>query len=408
MELPHFRFLRGCEVSFFNITSIRPDYLSAMNQEFSFRLICILTLIASGCQREAPPAFDSIDYTKLNTSCECIEAATLVYEHTSDLVLDIKRISDETRRRTNLGQPTSEALLDSMLMLSEALRADLEGPGRLLTDACDDFVSLDAVGKGEEQADCPGLKAYRAAWSRLDGIKSRVAPQPQGAQHPVSKQPSPTSPFPVGGFEGELTHHLAYSLEFHEPLRIAEWVAYDVTRREIMQSHVERTNDFREDPLLGQNSPEDDDYKGSGYDRGHLAPAADMAYSADAMSESFYMSNMTPQHKGLNRGRWKSLETQVRKWAIERDSLWVVSGPVLRDGLASLPSGIAIPEYFYKAIYDPEPVPAAIGYLFPNEKCSQPLEAYAVSLDELEALTGMDLFPGLEERLEQTVALSEW
>lgn len=208
---------------------------------------------------------------------------------------------------------------------------------------------------------------------------------------------------PSGGMEGKIAEHGAYSLEFIPELRIAEWVLYEVTATEITGARYARSDDFREDPALPGLSPDADDYAGSGFDRGHLAPAADMAYDAQAMSESFLMTNMTPQHPSLNRGRWKTLETAVRGWAVEKEALCVVAGPVLTPGLDELASGIVVPEWFYKVVYDPAPVPSAVGYLFPNAKCPEPLPAYAVPIDRIEALTGLDLFPGLDERIEQTI-----
>lgn len=213
---------------------------------------------------------------------------------------------------------------------------------------------------------------------------------------------------PSGGLEGEMVEHTAYALEFIPELLIAEWVSYEVTAAEISGARFERSDDFRPDPAFPGLSPDADDYRGSGFDRGHLAPAADMAYDALAMSESFLMSNMTPQHPSLNRGRWKSLETAVRGWAVEKEALCVVAGPVLTPGLEELPSGVAIPEWFFKVVYDPAPTPSAIGYLFPNAKCPDPLAAYAVPIDRIEALTGLDLFPGLDETLERAVPVSGW
>ena len=213
---------------------------------------------------------------------------------------------------------------------------------------------------------------------------------------------------PSGGLEGKVAQHAAYSVEFIPELRIAEWVAYEVTAAEVRGSRYERTDDFRPDPAFPGMSPGASDYRGSGFDRGHLAPAADMAYDARAMSESFFMSNMTPQHPSLNRGRWKSLESEVRQWAVEKGALCVVAGPVLTSGLEELPSGVAIPEWFFKVVYDPAPTPSAIGYLFPNAKCPNPVSAYAVPIDRIEALTGLDLFPGLDEALERAVPVSGW
>lgn len=215
-------------------------------------------------------------------------------------------------------------------------------------------------------------------------------------------------PLPEGGRNGKVVEHAHYAVEFIPEMRIAEWVSYEVTAAEIRGAQFERSDDFRTDPSLLGACPGKNDYKGSGFDRGHLAPAADMAFDAQAMSESFYMSNMTPQHPSLNRGRWKTLETQVRQWAVEKDALCITAGPVLSPNLDRLPSGVVVPEFFFKVVYDPHPVPTAIGYVFPNASCPQGLGAYAVPIDHIEAVTGLDLLPGVDEQLEQRVPTSGW
>ena len=129
-----------------------------------------------GCGAPEAPRHDVTDYAALNEPCACLEAAAVLYDHTSDLVLEIKRISDETRRRTNLGEPTSDALLDSMLMLSEQLRADLDGPGRQLDAACEAHVDFEAIGQSTTSSDCPEATTFQQAYQRLQGIKTGVQP----------------------------------------------------------------------------------------------------------------------------------------------------------------------------------------------------------------------------------------
>ena len=113
-------------------------------------------------------------------------------------------------------------------------------------------------------------------------------------------------------------------------------VAYELTAQEV-QGIVSRSDDFRADPEIITGSAALVDYRGSGYDRGHLAPAADMKWSEEAMSESFYMSNMSPQAPGFNRGIWKSLESRVRSWAVENGTVYVVTGGILSPGLPTWP-----------------------------------------------------------------------
>ena len=207
-----------------------------------------------------------------------------------------------------------------------------------------------------------------------------------------------------------------YSLCYRESYELAEWSAYCLERGELAKN-ASRTNDFRADPAITTGSASLADYRGSGYDRGHLAPAADFAYAASAMSETFYMSNMTPQAPAFNRGIWQQLEAQVRRWAAEYGRAYVVAGPVLdapaSDYAAIGENAVAVPRAFYKVVLlplyaddadaaTPDDCAALLAYAFviPNEKCESSFYDYAVPIDAVEALTGIDFFYQLDDALE--------
>ncbi len=205
-----------------------------------------------------------------------------------------------------------------------------------------------------------------------------------------------------------------YTLQYNEKFEQADWVAYELTREEVEGSAV-RNDSFKPDPDVNTGSASLEDYKGSGYDRGHLAPAADMKMSAVSMSESFFMSNMSPQHPGLNRKIWAKLESYVRTWAYDNGSIYIVTGPVLnKDSYPTIGENeVAVPEYYYKVILDyTEPEIKAIGFILPNEKALQPIEAYAVSVDTVEMLTSIDFYPllpdGEEEIIESVFNIELW
>ncbi len=228
-----------------------------------------------------------------------------------------------------------------------------------------------------------------------------------------------------GGMEIPVCSHTADSHEIHsytgftlcyrEKYEQAEWVAYEINKDEL-KKEASRTDDFRSDPSISTGSATPADYKSSGYDRGHLAPAADMAFSKDAMSESFFMSNMSPQVPGLNRGAWKDLEAAVREWVETRNSIYIVTGPVLdKDTYPTIGENVAVPEYYYKALFAPEGTDGnaqMIGFLFSNEKTTEDYLYYAVSVDEIEQRTGLDFFSGLEDtvetQLESTFDVKFW
>lgn len=210
-----------------------------------------------------------------------------------------------------------------------------------------------------------------------------------------------------------LTRHFAYTLLYNEKHEQATWVAYQLTKKETVRIY-DRSNEFNEDPLISTGSATDSDYKRSGYDRGHLAPAADMGWSATAMRESFYYSNMSPQDPGFNRGIWKRLEEQVRTWAWENEAIYVVTGPVLTINLSQIGiNDVSIPNYYYKVILDySQPSVKAIAFLMPNQSSKASLQSYVVTINELEQLTGINFFPGLpdkqEEQLENQRCESCW
>ncbi|MFY9396829.1 MAG: DNA/RNA non-specific endonuclease [Desulfomonilia bacterium] len=211
-----------------------------------------------------------------------------------------------------------------------------------------------------------------------------------------------------------VVHHTAFSLEYSEEFEQARWVAYTLTP-EMTVGPAARTGDFRPDPLVKTGSAELEDYRGSGFDRGHLVPAADMKHSRVCMSETFYLSNMSPQRPEFNRGVWKRLEELVRTWAHENGELHVAAGPVLAGGGFPVigPNRVAVPVLFYKVILDcREPDLNAIGFILPNAGSSADLWDFAVSVDTVEDLTGIDFYPELEdeleERLESSVDLGRW
>ena len=213
--------------------------------------------------------------------------------------------------------------------------------------------------------------------------------------------------------DGSAIHHSSYSFSYSEQHEQAEWVFYELTSAEA-EGGYDRSNDFRVDPSCTTGSAELDDYKGSGYDRGHLAPAGDMAFSERAMSESFFMTNMCPQDASFNRGIWRSLESQVRNWAIEEGSLMVVTGPIFTDATESIGANhVTVPKYFYKIILDlNEPEVKALAFILPNQKGSEQLDFYTVSIDSVETLTSINFFPGLpddqENELEKYTLTDLW
>ena len=200
--------------------------------------------------------------------------------------------------------------------------------------------------------------------------------------------------------------HDAYSIGYSDSYREALWVAYKLTAEMLnVLPRVSRADKFVADPLLpAELAVTDAVYRKSGFDRGHLLPAADMAHSELTMKETFYFSNITPQVPTFNRGIWKVLEEQVREWAKKDGKIYVVTGPVLSSNLKMLNGTLPIPEVFYKGILfcSAEKV-CAIGFLMENEGSTRPLHDFAVTIDKIEEETGLDLFYQVPDIIEKKV-----
>lgn len=213
----------------------------------------------------------------------------------------------------------------------------------------------------------------------------------------------------------ELVEFTQFALAYNEQHEQAAWVAYRLKARNNGARH-ERYDRFLADEKVSTGSATPTDYANSGYDRGHLAPAADFSHDKKAMQESFYMSNMSPQEPAFNRGIWSKLENQVRAWAEADKELWVVTGPVLlnQQGLKKIGANqVSVPQLYYKVVLDiKEPAFKMIGFVMENQGSSQALTTFMIPVDSIEQLTGLDFFPllpdELEEALEQEAQPAQW
>ena len=203
----------------------------------------------------------------------------------------------------------------------------------------------------------------------------------------------------------QVIQHDFYTLSYAEKYEQAEWVAYELDKNNLNARSVARSNRFKTDPKVETGSASPSDYVRSGYDRGHLAPAADMAFSQEAMTQSFFMSNISPQLPSFNRGIWRELEEQTRDWCEANGHLYVATGPVLtRRAIKRFGKDkrVAAPRYYYKVLLDlREPEQKAVAFLLPNAKSNERINEYIVSIDSVEALTGIDFFPALPDELEE-------
>ncbi len=213
-------------------------------------------------------------------------------------------------------------------------------------------------------------------------------------------------------YDENIIRHRHYSFVYSEIHEQPLWVKYVNTKQSVSSKNFKRKNNFRTDPLVKTNSASLEDYKKSGYDRGHLCPAGDMAFSEIAMSESFFMSNMSPQHPSFNRGIWKKLESKVREWSNKYDSTIIYCGGVLDSLITTIgPNNVSVPKLYYKVIYCPK-IENGIGFILPNKKCDNSLENYVVNIDSVESITHINFYNNLplnfQENIEKNYTLNLW
>ena len=208
-------------------------------------------------------------------------------------------------------------------------------------------------------------------------------------------------------------HKTGFSLGYSNKKRQAIWVAYILSADNLQTKQFARKDRFNVDPAIKFFPVYPKDYAKSGFDKGHLAPAADMTYSIKSMNNSFLMTNISPQIPGCNRGIWKRLESKVRLWAKREKRLYVITGPVFSDTPSMLgKTKIPVPVAFFKVVFDLTPPHKMAAFIVPNHTTKRQLESFAVSVDTVELLTGLDFFceldDVLENKLEKEINFKSW
>ena len=200
---------------------------------------------------------------------------------------------------------------------------------------------------------------------------------------------------------GAIVHHHYYSLSYNENHEQSEWVAYELKKSHLSYENRKRPY-FEEDPLVTSRSASWRNYKKSGYDRGHLCPAGDRRFSLEAYNETFFTSNVTPQEHNFNSGIWNRLEQKVRDWAKRYDGVYVVTGGILNNDLDAIGTeNVSVPNYFYKIVLDRQGKEyKLIAFLIPHQESNKNLASFVVSVDSIEALTKIDFFPNLPDKIE--------
>lgn len=181
--------------------------------------------------------------------------------------------------------------------------------------------------------------------------------------------------------------HTNYTSTFSKTDRYPVVVEWWLTKEMIdCDSPLKRKDSFKTDPKLRGYTSLSRHYKNSGYDRGHMMPSADnLCQTKKVQEESFYFSNISPQHKGLNRGDWKSLESESRKYSLTYDSVHIWSGNI---GKIKKIGDVSVPAYCWKVIHV-KSINIMKGYIFENNGINS--DGFAdneVNVEVIEKLTG--------------------
>lgn len=215
------------------------------------------------------------------------------------------------------------------------------------------------------------------------------------------------------GTPEQIVEYEGFRVSFNKENKTPNWVAWELLGTEV-DGPVSRSDKFWQDTKV-EGCPGTSDYTRSGYDRGHLCPAADQKWSEKAMADCFVMTNMAPQDHSLNAGAWNTLENKERNWAKRDSAIVIIAGPIYEksDTKRIGEAGVRVPSAFYKVIIAPYlDEPRGIGFVYPNMSSPGNMQNYSMSIDEVEKITGIDFFytlpDDLEDRIESVASFKEW
>ena len=211
---------------------------------------------------------------------------------------------------------------------------------------------------------------------------------------------------PKHGEQDCVIDYSGYTVSYNEAARIPLWVAYELTADEANGTIGRSGKNFRPDDKVKVVQADNYDYRGTGWSRGHMAPAGDFKWDDGAMWDTFYYTNCCPQDEKLNNGSWNVLENKVRTWARQFGNVYVVTGPIIgqNQGGKIGTHGVVVPDAFFKAVlvYSDDAY-HGIGFVMFNNSGTQRLPDSHLSINDLEKICGLDFFPALDDSLEETI-----
>lgn len=211
--------------------------------------------------------------------------------------------------------------------------------------------------------------------------------------------------------DGFLIEYEGYTVSYNPKTKIPVWVKYDLSAEETDGPYTRKGKNFKQDAYVPLPQAHSDDYRNSGWSRGHMAPAADFKWSENAMTESFYYTNCCPQDESLNSGQWSTLENKVRGWAEKFGNVTVVTGPIIGKNINGTigENRVVVPDALFKAVLADN---QAIAFIMYNRSRNENMQECAMSVNQLEKISGLDLFQELddkvEEKIESTYSLKYW
>lgn len=277
-----------------------------------------------------------------------------------------------------------------------------------------------AKAKKEDPKEQTSLAQDLANWAGMGrDAKKTKEKEPEAKEEPKPKEKEksqaedeedfdftriPGFAYPKCVLDEQVVRHRTYTLGYNEDAEQANWVAYILTKKDVEGTASRKDDRFKEDLQVKSRSAQLEDYKNSGFDRGHLLPAADRKGSEADMAETFLLSNVSPQVHAMNSGIWEHAESQVRDWVRSYGKLYVTTGPCLKPLPTETigPNAVAVPKYFYKVVlYADGKNSKMIGFWVPNRNVKEPLSAMVKPVKEIEKLTGIDFYPELPDKLER-------
>lgn len=203
-----------------------------------------------------------------------------------------------------------------------------------------------------------------------------------------------------------MAHYTGFTVSFNPDMHVPNYVIWELTANEAQADSVTRSGAKFTCDYSIEGCPDTYDYRNSGFDRGHMCPAADMKWSRQAMDDCHIMTNIAPQTHKLHGGPWKTLESNCRKWALRDSALIIISGPILTDRLSRRigTTGVIVPERYFKVVLAPYAnPPRGIAFIMNNYDTTGGVQPTATTIDEVETITGFDFFAALPDEIENQV-----